>query len=239
MVGDHIDSVAKTTDGNTHSQCASIDALISEQKDIRQLIEGLAKLLDQHQETSGTMSNDASAAMQLEITDLKTKVLRLTEQNTQQAGRLTFLASMSEQVNLIENQIINWCYRLPELTDGVVSAVEVQEDLDELKEVVLKKLKDLLTNLNALRVATPSACYRGPKPQPQKCPKWLGEGAKGVLDPGRKGLPRVFCTVQLSFAPVQEDFCTLGPKDLLHPLLTTLGTFEVSGRCSRHSGSQS
>ena len=102
------------------------------------------------------MSSDASAAMQIEITDLKTKVLRLTEQNTQQDGRLTFLASMSEQVNLIENQIIKWRYRLPELTDDdseerVVSAVEVQEDLDELKEVVLKKLKDLLTNLNALR----------------------------------------------------------------------------------------
>ena len=26
-----------------------------------------------------------------------------------------------------------------------------------------------------------------------------------------------------------ETFGTLGPKDLLHPLLTTLGTFEVSG----------
>ena len=54
------------------------------------------------------MSGDASAAMQLEITDLKTKVLRLTEQNTQQDGRLTFLASMSEQANLMENQIIKW-----------------------------------------------------------------------------------------------------------------------------------
>ena len=37
---------------------------------------------------------------------------------------------------------------------------------------------------------------------------------------------------------MQEDFAALGPKDLLHPLLTTLGTFEVSGPCSRHSGSQ-
>ena len=156
MIGDQIDSVAKTIDRNTHSQSASISALISEQKDIRHLVEGLARLLDQHQETSGTMSSDASAAMQLEITDLKTKVLRLTEQNTQQDGRLTFLASMSEQVNLIANQIIKWRYRLPELTDDdseerVVSVVEVQEDLDELKEVVLKKLRDLLTNLNALR----------------------------------------------------------------------------------------
>ena len=154
MIGDQLDGIAKTTDRNTDSQCASIGALIQEQKDIRQLVEGLAKLLDQRQETSGTMSSDASAAIQLEIIDLK--MLRLTEQNTQQEGRLTFLASMSEQVNLIENQIIKWRYRLPELTDDdseerVVSAVEVQEDLDEFKEVVLRKLKDLLTNLNALR----------------------------------------------------------------------------------------
>ena len=33
----------------------------------------------------------------------------------------------------------------------MVSAAEVQEDVDEFKEAVLKKLKDLLTNLNALR----------------------------------------------------------------------------------------
>ena len=150
MVGDQLDGVARTIDRNSHSQCASIDALISEQKDIRQWVEGLARLLDQHQETSGTMSGDASAAIQLEITDLKTKVLHLTEQNTQQDGRLTFLANMSEQLNTMENQIIKWRYRLPELTDDdseerVVSAVEVQEDVDEFKEVVLEVLKDLLT----------------------------------------------------------------------------------------------
>ena len=48
MVGDQLDGVARTIDRNTHSQCASIDALISEQKDIRHLVEGLARLLDQH-----------------------------------------------------------------------------------------------------------------------------------------------------------------------------------------------
>ena len=47
-----------------------------------------------------------------------------------------------------------------------------------------------------------------------------------------------FAPVQLSFAPVQEDFGALRPKDFLHPLLTTSGTFEVSGPCSRQSGSQ-
>ena len=34
------------------------------------------------------------------------------------------------------------------------------------------------------------------------------------------------------------DLCTLAPKHLWHPFRTTLGTFEVSGPCSRHSGSQ-
>ena len=36
-----------------------------------------------------------------------------------------------------------------------------------------------ITVVSASSVATRSACYRGPKPQ--DCPKWLGEGAKGVL----------------------------------------------------------
>ena len=98
---------------------------------------------------------------------------------------------------------------------------------------------------SATKIATPSACYRGPKPQ--KRPKWLLEGAKVVLDPGSKGLPRVFCTtktllctgvappkpcfapVQLCFAPLEEAFGTLSPKDLLHPLLATFANFSFSG----------
>ena len=97
--------------------------------------------------------------------------------------------------------------------------------------------------LDGHRVATPGACYRGPKPQ--KCPKWLGEGAKGVSDPGSKGLPRVFCSTETLFCTGATLFCTSarglwrpGPEDLLHPLLTTLGTLEVLGPCSRHPGSQ-
>ena len=59
-------------------------------------------------------------------------------------------------MDVIENQIIKWRHRLPELTDDysterVVSAVEVQEDVDVFKEVVLKKLKEFTTNLNALQ----------------------------------------------------------------------------------------
>ena len=74
------------------------------------------------------------------------------------------------------------------------------------------------------KLATQRFCYRGPKPQ--KCPKWLGEGAKGAK------VPLHWCKRLLG------DLCSLGPKHLLHPLLTTLGTFEVSGPCSRTFGSQ-
>ena len=91
------------------------------------------------------------------------------------------------------------------------------------------------------RIATQKFCYRGPKPQ--KCPKWWGEGAKGLLGQGRQ---RPLALVQKRVAPVQNRVLvvqkTLGrpllfgskrTKHLLHPLLTTLGTFEVSGPCSR------
>ena len=75
----------------------------------------------------------------------------MTEQGTKHDGDLSFLTRLSEQVDLIEDQIIKWRYRLPELTDDeskerVVSAVEVKEDLDEFKEVVLRKIQWLLTN---------------------------------------------------------------------------------------------
>ena len=138
MVIDHTEGIARTIARNTHSRRASITALIREQEDIRQLVEGLANRLDQSQGMSSAMQGEISTNMQLEISDLKAQVLLLTEQNTQHDGRLTFLARMSEQVDLRENQIIKWRYRLPELTDDdsrerVVSAVEVQEDLDEFK----------------------------------------------------------------------------------------------------------
>ena len=57
---------------------------------------------------------------------------------------------------LLEDQVIKWRYRLPELTDDeskerVVSAVEVREELDEFKEVLLRKFREFLTNLNTLQ----------------------------------------------------------------------------------------
>ena len=132
--------VNQTIDRNTHSQCASIRALISEQEDVRKLVEELANRLDRSQEASSTAQNEVSTNVLLEIGDLKSKVLRLTEQSTKLEGDLSFLAKMSEQVELLEDQILKWRYRLPELTDDdsqerIVSAVEVREELDEFKEV--------------------------------------------------------------------------------------------------------
>ena len=39
--------------------------------------------------------------------------------------------------------------------------------------------------------------------------------------------------MQLCFAPVPEAFGALGPKDLLHPLLTTFGNFTIFGPSPR------
>ena len=130
-------------------------ALFSEQEDVRKLVEELASRLNRSQEASSTAQSEVSTNVLLEISDLRSKVLRLTEQNTKCEGDLSFLTKMSEQVDLLEDQVIKWRYRLPELTDDesqerIVSAVEVREELDEFKEVVLKKLKEFLTNLNFL-----------------------------------------------------------------------------------------
>ena len=64
--------------------------------------------------------------------------------------------------------------------------------------------------------------------------KWLREGAKGLLDPGSKGLPRVSCTfppksVLHRCHPIlrqcKRAFRSLGPKGLLHPLVITFRHF--------------
>ena len=62
---------------------------------------------------------------------------------------------MSEQVTLMEQQIIKWRYRLPDLTDDhsrerVVTAVEVQEDLDKFKDKTMEKVREVNNALVAL-----------------------------------------------------------------------------------------
>ena len=93
--------------------------------------------------------------MQLEISDLKTKVLRLTEQYTEHDGKVNFFSGISEQVACLEQQIHRWRHRLPDLTDDdsrecVVSAVEVQEDLDKFKDKTMEKVQEVNNALFAL-----------------------------------------------------------------------------------------
>ena len=59
----------------------------------------------------------------------------------------------------------------------------------------------------------PGACYKGPKPQ--KCPKWLGEGAKGLLGPGRQS---PLALVQKRVEPVPNRVWVV-QKTLGRPLL--------------------
>ena len=152
-VMDHEMHVNQTIDTNTHSQGASMSAIIDEQGDVRKLAENLASRLDRSQEVS---SATQSANVLLEINDLRSKVCRLTEQSTKLDGDVSFLSKLSEQVELLENQVVKWRYRLPELTDDesqekIVSAIEVREELDEFKDAVYRKLKEILTSLNTLR----------------------------------------------------------------------------------------
>ena len=74
--------------------------MIDEQADIRKIVEELANRLDQPQPASNTVQSETSTNVLLEISDLKTKVLRLTEQSTKHDGDFSFLAKLSEQVEL-------------------------------------------------------------------------------------------------------------------------------------------
>ena len=154
VVMDHLDNITKTLDRNTHSRSASIVALINEQKELKRLVEDLARRLDQSHERGDTSPGETSTTMQLEVNDLKAKVLRLTEQGTVQEGKVSYLEIMSEQLNVIQDQLLKWRHRLPELshdecTERVVSAVEADADLEDFKRIVLNKFKELITNLDA------------------------------------------------------------------------------------------
>ena len=126
-------------DRNDHAKCASIEQIINEQEDFRRLVNELASRLDHPQENVSATQSEASLAMQLERSDLKAKALRLTEPYTEHNGKISFFSGMSEQVAYMEQQIHRWRHRLPDLSDDdsrerVVSAVEVQEDLDKFKD---------------------------------------------------------------------------------------------------------
>ena len=128
---DHEVHVNQTIDRNTHSQCASIKAIIAEQDELRKVVQDLASRLDRSQETSGTAQNELSTNALLETNDLKSKVSRLTEQNTKLEGDMSYLSSLSEQVDALWKCLPPGC--VPpgqtgeEGQERVVTAVEVQE----------------------------------------------------------------------------------------------------------------
>ena len=156
QVMDHEMRVNQTIDNNTRSQCASISAIIAEQSDIRKLVGDLASQIDRSQAASGATQSELSTNVLLEINDLKSKVCRLTEQSTKIDGDVSFLTQLSSQVELLMDQVVKWRHRLPELTDDesqekIVSAVEVREELDEFKDTVYRKLREISTSLQTLR----------------------------------------------------------------------------------------
>ena len=152
---DHEAHVNQTIDRNAHSQCASIKAIIAEQAELRRIVEDLASRLDRSQEMSGTAQNEVSTNALLEINALKSKVSRLTEQNTKLEGDVSYLSSLSEHVDAL------WKCLPPgskppgetgeEGQERVATAVEVQDEMDEFRRDVYRKIKELATGLNNLR----------------------------------------------------------------------------------------
>ena len=97
-VVDHEVHVNQTIGRNTHSQCASITAIINEQGDIRRLVTDLANRLDRSQEVSSEAQSELSINVLLELADLKSKVCQLTDQGTKLDGDVSFLSKLSERV---------------------------------------------------------------------------------------------------------------------------------------------
>ena len=153
-IAQHEHHVNQTIDRNTHSQVASICALIEEQKDLRKLVDELASRMDQSQDNLSTPRGEASTNILLDLGDLRTKIIRLTEQHTTLEGDVSFLKSLSEQVEELGNQIVKWNNRLPDLNDEndekVPTAIEVQEELTALTDTSYKKFHSILNRLHTL-----------------------------------------------------------------------------------------
>ena len=146
-----------TVDKNAHELCSTVAKIIDEQADIRRLVEELTRRMDHAQEgrVVAEIQEGPGVAIQLEVNDLKAKVLRLTEQVTEHTAKLNFFSVMSEKVDLMEQQIHRWRYRLPDLTDDesqepIVSAIEVQEELNRLKDLTMSKVCEVRDDLHSL-----------------------------------------------------------------------------------------
>ena len=150
----HEHHVNQTIDRNTHSQTASIVAIIDEQQDLRRLVEELASRLDQSQDNLSTPQGEASTSILLDIGDLKSKVLRLTERHTTLEGDVSFLKDLHESVEELGAQIVKWNNRLPDLNDEndekVPTAIEVQEELTTLTDTSYRKFHSIFNRLHTL-----------------------------------------------------------------------------------------
>ena len=100
----------------------------------------LANRLDQSRDGLSTPQGETSTSLLLELGDLKIKVLRLTEQNTTLEGDVSFLKHLAGHVEAIEEQILKWRFRLPEMT---------HDDNDEKVGLTIQ------INLEATRIPTP------------------------------------------------------------------------------------
>ena len=150
----HEHHVNQTIDRNTHSQTASICAIIKEQEDLRKLVEELASRIDQSQDNLSTPRDETSTSVLLDLGDLRTKVTRLTEQHTTLEGDVSFLRDLHDHVEELGNQIVKWNNRLPDLNDEsdekVPTAIEVQEGLTALTDTSYQKFHGIFNRLHTL-----------------------------------------------------------------------------------------
>ena len=150
----HEHHVSQTIDRNTHSQTASIVAIIQEQEDLRKLVTDLASRIDRSQDDLSTPQGEASTGILLDVGDLKTKVSRLIEHHTALEGDVSFLKDLREHVEELGTQIVKWNRRLPDLNDEndekVPTAIEVQEALDTLTDTCFRKFNSIFNRLHTL-----------------------------------------------------------------------------------------
>ena len=123
------------------------------------------------------------------------------DQNTQKLGFSVFL-----------------CIFAPILRVGLFP---ILEGANSFPNKLLKSFKDH-SFIHEDSFATRSACYRGRKPQ--SCPKWLGEGAKGVLVYVDKSLLRWCKRGWYQCKRLLGDLSPAGQNTFCTPLLTTWAT---------------
>ena len=101
-------SVMGTVDRNEHELFSTAGKIVDEQADIRRLVEELARRMDHAQEESAVETQEGpSVAIQLDVNDLKVKVLRLTEQVTEHTAKVNFFSVMSERWTSWNNRSID------------------------------------------------------------------------------------------------------------------------------------